>query len=192
MITDKEWEQYLGKYGGLINTIAKKISGDNMLASHEDNCSDLKIAALKSIQGFNRKTGETFEQMMQNPLFDKYTKTVLWHLKNSKGVKLTKRMSFINKMLPMHYTHDGEDYVNEFADVSSAGDPSKEMLSLFDTTSNDMDLIISLIASDPSVLNDSGKLKIAAVQEKTGLTIHATRRAIASIEKRLNKVYRNE
>tara|TARA_Y100000310_G_C20542426_1_gene743958 strand:+ start:363 stop:791 length:429 start_codon:yes stop_codon:yes gene_type:complete len=72
-------------------TVARHISGDPVLADLETNYADLCVAALDSIRGFNKKTGESFGEMIDNILFDKYTKTVLWNYKNKKGNYLKKR-----------------------------------------------------------------------------------------------------
>ena len=90
-LTDKEWALYEERYGKLMHTIAMKISGDDAIASHEDNYADLCIAALESIEGFEKKTGEKFKAAINNKLFDQYTKTVLWNRKAKKGIPLTKK-----------------------------------------------------------------------------------------------------
>ena len=91
MITDEQWKIYWDKYEGLIYTIAKKISGDIATASFDDNVSYLKMAALESIKGFQKKTGSTVDEMLQEKLFDQYTKTCLWNAKNTLGDTLVKR-----------------------------------------------------------------------------------------------------
>ena len=90
-IDNDEWKQYTEKYEGLMWTVARHISGDRAIADLETNYADLCVAALDSIRGFHKKTGEDFSQMMENILFDKYTKTVLWNYKNKKGNYLKKR-----------------------------------------------------------------------------------------------------
>jgi hypothetical protein len=92
-VSDNDWVRYSEKYEGLMWTIARKISGDRVIADLETNYADLCVAALDSIRGFHKKTGEDFPQMMDNTLFDKYTKTVLWNYKNKKGNYLKKRYS---------------------------------------------------------------------------------------------------
>ena len=90
-IDNQDWERYTDKYEGLLWTVARNISGDRAIADLETNYADLCVAALDSIRGFNKKTGESFDEMMGNILFDKYTKTVLWNYKNKKGNYLKKR-----------------------------------------------------------------------------------------------------
>ena len=91
VIDNSEWSQYTGKYENLMWTVARNISGDRAIADLETNYADLCVAAIDSIRGFHKKTGDSFEEMMQNDLFDKYTKTVLWNYKNKKGNYLKKR-----------------------------------------------------------------------------------------------------
>ena len=90
-IDNEEWKQYQDKYEGLLWTVARNISGDRAIADLETNYADLCVAALDSIRGFHKKTGESYAQMMENPLFNAYTKTVLWNYKNKKGNYLKKR-----------------------------------------------------------------------------------------------------
>ena len=78
-LTNEQWAQYEERYGKLMHTISMKISGDDAIANHEDNYSDLCVAAIESIDAFERKTGDDFEKAMNNKLFDQYTKTVLWN-----------------------------------------------------------------------------------------------------------------
>ena len=85
-LTDDQWRYYEQRYGKLMKMISSRISGDEALANPEDNYSDLCIAALESIEGFRKKTGESFDVAMNNKLFDQYTKTVLWNRKAKKGI----------------------------------------------------------------------------------------------------------
>ena len=103
-LTDEQWALYEERYGKLMHTISMKISGDEAIANHEDNYADLCIAALESIEGFKKKTGEDFDEAIDNKLFDQYTKTVLWNRKAKKGIPLSKKMDFRNK----HYSIDQE------------------------------------------------------------------------------------
>lgn len=90
-VNNEDWSRYTDKYEKLMWTVARNISGDRAIADLETNYADLCVAALDSIRGFHKKTGESFEEMMKNILFDKYTKTVLWNYKNKKGNYLKKR-----------------------------------------------------------------------------------------------------
>ena len=104
-IDDEEWALYTDKYESLMWTVARNISGDFAIADVETNYADLCVAALDSIRGFHKKTGECFSEMMGNILFDKYTKTVLWNYKNKKGNYLKKRYSLNSSSVEI-----GEDF----------------------------------------------------------------------------------
>jgi|ETNvirnome_2_300_1030623.scaffolds.fasta_scaffold00218_23 hypothetical protein len=104
-VTAAQWEQYEEQYGRLMHSITRRISGDNAVANLEDNYAELCLAAIESINGFHRKTGQTFSEMWENPLFDKYTKTCLWHSKNNRGKKISKKIPMLKKTFSMDYKH---------------------------------------------------------------------------------------
>jgi len=167
------------------------MSGDLALAHPDDNMSDLKIAAIESIKGFNVKTGQNFEEMMENKLFDQYTKTVLWNRKNKIGVKLTKRMPFQNKMVSID-APIGEDEDSKFdlEDTRIDGSVSSMVLEdMFQAEDDDTKKVLKAIAHDPSVLDSHGNLKVYALLQPTGLTIHTVRKAVSKIERILNSKY---
>ena len=114
-ITDDDWQVYLEKYGRLMWTVSRHISGDPVVADLETNYADLCVAALESIRGFHKKTGESFDEMICNPLFNQYTKTVLWNCKNKKGAYITKRKELSLSSL----STDREGRVMEFDEGTS-------------------------------------------------------------------------
>ena len=190
-INDNQWNLYFERYGKLMFTISRMMSGDLALANPEDNMSDLKIAAIESIRGFNVKTGQNFEEMMENKLFDQYTKTVLWNRKNKIGVKLTKRMPFQNKMVSID-APIGEDEDSKFdlEDTRIDGSVSSMVLEdMFQAEDDDTKKVLKAIAHDPSVLDSHGNLKVYALLQPTGLTIHTVRKAVSKIERILNSKY---
>jgi len=190
-INDNQWNLYFERYGKLMFTISRMMSGDLALAHPDDNMSDLKIAAIESIKGFNVKTGQNFEEMMENKLFDQYTKTVLWNRKNKIGVKLTKRMPFQNKMVSID-APIGEDEDSKFdlEDTRIDGSVSSMVLEdMFQAEDDDTKKVLKAIAHDPSVLDSHGNLKVYALLQPTGLTIHTVRKAVSKIERILNSKY---
>jgi len=118
-ITSDQWNKYSLKYSKLMWTIAHRISGDTMTASLEDNFSDLSIAALESINGFHKKTGKSFDEMIDMKLFDQYTKTCLWTAKARKGIKLTDKMPFRNKHISIDQLREDTEGNFDVADASS-------------------------------------------------------------------------
>ena len=53
-MNDKQLELIEEKYGRLIHKIGHWISGDNAIASHDDNTQDIWIAAMEAIRGYEK------------------------------------------------------------------------------------------------------------------------------------------
>ena len=165
--------------------IANKISGDEALANPEDNYSDLCIAALESIEGFRKKTGECFDVAINNKLFDQYTKTVLWNRKAKKGIPLTNKMAFRNR----HYSIDSswmsgsEENRFDIEDTTSSIDLSSMFLEdTFGHDNPDVKVVVNAIVKDPSVVTEEGKLKNASLMNTTGLSLYRISNAVDSIK----------
>tara|TARA_R110002126_G_scaffold105861_2_gene240392 strand:+ start:818 stop:1417 length:600 start_codon:yes stop_codon:yes gene_type:complete len=187
MINNSQWAKYEAKYGGLMHTIARKISGDAMVASYEDNRSDLQVAAVESIIGYKKKTGKDFDEAFGTKLFDQYTKTVLWNRKAKKGIPLTKRMKFRKKHKTI-YNKEGELFVIE--DPSSvSGYASTSIETLFEESNDDVKKLVDTIIDDPSVVTEDGKLKGYTLANTTGMSIHFVRRALENITQTLERAY---
>jgi DNA-directed RNA polymerase specialized sigma24 family protein len=196
MITEKQWELYVERYGKLMWKIARRISGDEMTASLEDNYADLCQAALLSIEGFKKKTGQDFDTAIKNKLFDQYTKTVLWHLKAHKGQDLTDDMPFRKACLSIH----GELGFNRFDDSESAfdlnDDTSKFDVSainikeIFKDQNEDIKAVVSTIINDPSLLRDEGGIKLSTLARESGLHINTVKKSLREIG-RLMRGYQN-
>lgn len=170
--------------------ISKRISGDPALANLEDNYSDLCVAAIESIKGFHAKTGETFDQMMSNKLFDQYTKTVLWNKKNKKGKGLTQRMPFINKVKSIGVLGVDEDTPFDIEDTSINYSLSSLVLDdIFSNIDGDSKKVLKAIATDSSVVSAEGNLKMLSLLRPTGLTPLQAKKAVENLEKILNKEY---
>tara|TARA_Y100001937_G_scaffold128028_1_gene202151 strand:- start:921 stop:1514 length:594 start_codon:yes stop_codon:yes gene_type:complete len=192
-LTEQEWALYEERYGKLMHTIAMKISGDDAVASHEDNYSDLCLAALESIDGFEKKTGEKFKAAINNKLFDQYTKTVLWNRKAKKGVPLTKKMNFRNKHMSLDYcSTSGEDYnlSERIEDTRSQFDSSSIDLEDFKQgQSEDVQLVLNAIINNPGTLSKEGSLNHSAIKKSTGLSIHYTNKAIDKLKNSIRSDY---
>ena len=192
-LTDEQWALYEERYGKLMHTIAMKISGDDAIANHEDNYADLCIAALESIEGFKRKTGEDFDEAIDNKLFDQYTKTVLWNRKAKKGIPLSKKMDFRNKhySIDQEYPNsDGERSVDRIADSRAQFDASAVELEDFtESQSDDVKKVINAVIKNPGILSREGIFNYAAVRRHTGLSVHFTNKAIDKLKNSLRKDY---
>jgi len=192
-LTDKEWALYEERYGKLMHTIAMKISGDDAIANHEDNYADLCVAALESIQGFEKKTGEKFKAAINNKLFDQYTKTVLWNRKAKKGIPLTKKMEFRNKHFSIDQDHsgnDGERKLDNLEDTRAQFDASSVDVEDFSNSQpEDVKKVIDAIVKNPGSLSKDGMFNYAAIRRNTGLSVHFTNKAIEVLKNSLRKNY---
>ena len=192
-VTDKQWEIYLGKYDGLMRLISKKISGDLMTASFEDNYSDLCIAAIESIKGYHKKTGIPVDEFLETKLFDQYTKSVLWHKKASKGVKLTDKMDFRNAHFSIHPVETEEGLSGyEVPDTSLAASSTLIFDDMFNSEDPLVSKVISAIMADPRVLKTSGRVNTYRLIKPTGLKIEEINKAVKKIESILQKNFKAE
>jgi hypothetical protein len=162
-LTDDQWSSYEKKYGSLMRMISLKISGsDNAIANPEDNYSDLCIAALESIEGFRKKTGEEFEEAMQNKLFDQYTKTVLWNRKAKKGIPLSKKMEFRKSHRSLDYTNteDSRTLGSSLPDMRSSLDASSVEFQLFlEDQPKEVKDTIDVIVKNPNLVSKQGFIR---------------------------------
>lgn len=151
--------------------IAHRISGDSMTASVEDNFSDLCIAALESINGFHKKTGKTFDEMIEMKLFDQYTKTCLWTAKARKGVKLTERMPFRKRHVSLNGLIDDKDIQFDIPDTSSTAKYARvdanDMIHSYDFN---IKKLVKVLSENPEMMTESGDLKITPIAIEMGIT----------------------
>ena len=187
-LTNEQWELYEKQYGRLMHTISRKISGDVAIANPEDNYCDLCIAALESIEGYYKKTGQTFDEAMGTKLFDQYTKTVLWNRKAKKGIPLTNKMSFRNRHFSIdHLFGDGVDAGSlqsfDIEDKKSTMDLSSMFIAdTFAHPNPDVRVIVNAIVEDPSIVTEEGKLKEATLMGLTGLSLYRISKAVSSVK----------
>ena len=166
------------KYGKLIHKIGHWISGDNAIAGHEDNTQDIWIAAMEAIRGYEKKENQTFEQFWGSKGFDKYLKTCLWNVKNSKGAKITKKYPItkgtvdvvgneevLQMVDPTIVAHDTEMFIEEI----------KEMLTADEAT------VVKCILDDPRYLKPSGKVNINALAKQLGTTWNDVNNIVSQI-----------
>jgi len=186
-LTTEQWDLYLKKYKNLMWRISHLISGDYMLASIEDNFADLNIAAIESINGFHKKTGETFDEMMTNKLFDQYTKTCLWTAKARKGIRLSERLPFRNKHISMDELRgDGEESTGfDIADVSASRIVDKvDAQDLVNTYDYKVKRVIQALEDEPELMTDVGKIKISPLAKKLGVSESKVRNIIKFMEEK--------
>tara|TARA_Y100000114_G_scaffold51894_2_gene47414 strand:+ start:12591 stop:13184 length:594 start_codon:yes stop_codon:yes gene_type:complete len=192
-LTEEQWALYEERYGKLMHTIANKISGDTAIANHEDNYADLCVAALESIEAFKKKTGQGFNESINNKLFDQYTKTVLWNRKAKKGVPLTKKMEFRNKHFSIDSSPKGIDdmnFVESIEDNKAQYDASAVDLRDFtEGQPEDVKSVINAILKNPGILSKDGSINHSALRNCTGMSVHFTNKAVDTLKKSIRRDY---
>jgi hypothetical protein len=182
-LTTEQWDLYLKKYKNLMWRISHLISGDSMLASLEDNYSDLNIAAIESINGFHKKTGESFDEMIKNKLFDQYTKTCLWTAKARKGIKLSERMPFRNRHVSIDEMRNDEESPFDIADASAIRDISRvDAADIVNTYDYKVRKVIKALESKPELMSDSGNIKINPLAKELGVSVSKVKDVIKFLE----------
>jgi len=185
-ISPEQWDHYENRYGKLMWKISHKISGDKAISEPEDNYGDLCITAIESIRGFHKKTGESVEEMFGNKLFDAYTKTCLWHKKNSKGANITKKFPLTNKTFSMSGAQDSqpdEDSVFTIEDPAPGPDMSLEIYELFGKFNHTQGVILDEISRDPSIIMGTGRINMSKLSKITGLPSDKLKFEIGNMEK---------
>lgn len=185
-LTTEQWDLYLSKYKNLMWRISHLISGDSMTASLEDNYSDLNIAALESINGYHKKTGQSFDEMIDTKLFDQYTKTCLWTAKARKGIKLSERMPFRNMHMSIEdlkTAHDDGDTGFDIADASALKPVSKvDAADIVNTYDYKIKRVIKALEDDPGLMSESGNVKITPLAKKLGVSASKVKNVIKFLE----------
>ena len=155
------------KYGKLIHKIGHWISGDNAIAGHEDNTQDIWIAAMEAIRGYEKKESQTFEQFWGSKGFDKYLKTCLWNVKNSKGAKITKKYPITKGTVDVV----GNEEVLQMADPTVVS-PETEIFieEIKEMLTKDQALAVKCILDDPRYINKSGRDNVNALAKEMGKT----------------------
>ena len=154
-----------------------------MTASIEDNYSDLNIAAIESINGYHKKTGQSFDEMIGTKLFDQYTKTCLWTAKARKGIKLSERMPFRNRHLSIDELRQDEEMAFDIADVSAVRDTHRiEADDIVNTYDYKIKRVIKALEEDPDLMSESGNVKITPLAKKLGVSASKVKNVIKFLE----------
>jgi hypothetical protein len=155
------------KYGKLIHKIGHWISGDNAISGHEDNTQDIWIAAIGAIRGYEKKENLTFDQFWGSKGFDKYLKTCLWNVKNSKGAKITKKYPITKGTVDVV----GNEEVLQREDTSVISPETELFLEeVHEMLTKDESQVIKSILDDPKYIKPSGKVNVNALAKKMGMT----------------------
>ena len=155
-----------------------------MLASLEDNYSDLNIAAIESINGFHKKTGETFDEMINNKLFDQYTKTCLWTAKARKGIKLSERMPFRNRHVSIdEIRREDDESPFDIADVSAIRDITRvDAADVVNNYDYKVKRIIKALEDKPELMSETGNIKINPLAKELGVSVAKVKNVIKFLE----------
>ena len=189
-ITAEHWDEYLRRYDKLMWSISYKISGDTAIAELGDNYADLCMAAVESIHGFHRKTGYTVDQMFEDKRFDGYTKTCLWHKKDSKGAKITKKFPLTNKTFSISSLAEEGDTSFELVEDESPSlfevEAIKDFVAGFSETHRG---ILRALVDDPSLIMNNGRASLRGLSRHLKMPIRKLKREIDLMEKKFNVHY---
>ena len=165
LMNDKQLQLIEQKYGKLIHKIGHWISGDTAISSHEDNTQDIWIAAMEAIRGYEKKEGMSFEEFWGTRGFDKYIKTCLWNVKNSKGAKITKKFHITRNTVDIV---DNEEVLQKEDQSVSCPETDIFLEEIQPMLNDDQQLLVRSILEDPAYIKPSGKVNINALAKTLG------------------------
>lgn len=177
-MNDKQMELIEEKYGKLIHKIGHWISGDNAISSHADNTQDIWMAAMEAIRGYEKKESQTFDEFWGSKGFDKYLKTCLWNVKNSKGAKITKKYPITKGTVDVV----GNEEVLQREDKSLIA-PETEMYikEINEILTKDQSKVVRCILDDPKYIKPSGKVNKNALAKELDKTWNEVNAIISQI-----------
>jgi len=177
-MNDKEMQLIEEKYGKLIHKIGHWISGDNAIAGHDDNTQDIWIAAMEAIRGYSKKENQTFDQFWGTVGFDKYIKTCMWNVKNSKGAKITKKFPITRGTVDVV----GNEEVLQREDKSLIAPETEVYIKeINELLTEDQAKLVRCILDDPRYIKPSGKVNINALAKEIGRTWNDVRCLLGQI-----------
>ena len=193
-LSEDQWNKYLKKYKNLMWKISHMISGDPTISSLEDNYADIMLAALESINGFNKKTGMSFDEMFTTKFFDQYTKTCLWTAKARKGNGIKKNYPVTNKKISLAVQENDtssigvtEAYVDT---IEGKQDMNTDILlaysEIFDNFTDEDTQLLKVISDNPDVISFSGRLKVKTLAKKSKLSIRKVEKILDNLRKKVN------
>jgi hypothetical protein len=164
-MNDKQLELIEEKYGKLIHKIGHWISGDNAISSHDDNTQDIWIAAMEAIRGYEKKEKIPFDEFWGTKGFDKYIKTCLWNVKNSKGAKITKKFNITRNTVNII---DNEEVLQKEDPSVSCPETEIFLEDIQPMLNEDQQILVRAILQDPTYLKPSGKVNINSLAKTVG------------------------
>ena len=181
-MNDKQMELIEEKYGKLIHKIGHWISGDNAIAGHDDNTQDIWIAAMEAIRGYSKKENQTFDEFWGSKGFDKYIKTCLWNVKNSKGAKITKKYPLTKGTVNIV---DNEEVLNLEDPYSFSAESDILFEELPILLNQEQREVVRLIVEDPQYIKPSGKANINALARDLGKSWNEVSKVIKEIAEKI-------
>jgi hypothetical protein len=182
MISEQQRQLIEKKYGKLIHKIGHNISGDIAVSSHEDNVQDLWMAALDAVRGFAKKEKLNFEDFWGTVAFDKYIKTCLWHLKNSKGARITKRYPLTKNTVDIV---DNNEVLNLEDPLGFLGESNARMEEIPSLLTEEQNEILNVLVTDPTYIKPSGKVNVLALAKHLGKSWYEVRGVLDEMAQQL-------
>lgn len=145
------------------------ITGDIAICSIEDNQADLMISAIDSIRGFHKKTNKTFDEMIVDPQFDKYTKTVLWHSKGNKGSKIAQKYNITRDCVRVSGEDDKVYEVMSDKLSPSAIENILVMKEIASSLDEEESLALNTITKEPKLIKLNGKINYKELGRKLNI-----------------------
>lgn len=186
MITEKQFKKLDKKYGKLLHSISHRISGDKAIAMHDDNMQDLWAQVLTTVEAFARLNKEAypggFPDFEDTVHFNKYLKTSMWHLKNSKGAKITKKFAITRNTVSIAE----HDEVLQIPDPTIASPDTEIYLGeLPHMLTEEQTNLVKLIVEDPKYIKPSGKANVNALAKELGKSWMEVSELLAAIGTRI-------
>lgn len=169
------------KYGKLIHKIGHNISGDVAICDHDDNTQDLWIAVMDAIRGYEKKEGKPFEDFWNTKGFDKYLKTCLWNLKNSKGSRLSKRTKINNAVSVQEH-----EEILQVEETSIAHDAFETLYDDLPSSMTESEReVIKMLVESPDYITEEGRVNIQALSRTLGKGWGSTRKIVTRIGEKI-------
>ena len=130
--------------------------------------------------------------MFGNKVFDAYTKTCLWHKKNSKGANITKKFPLTNKMVSVHGRQDSQmddDNVFLVEDPSPGPEVSLDMCELFGKFNHTQGLILDEVIRDPSIIMGTGRINMSKLSKAMNLPVDKLKKEMELMEKQYGELF---
>jgi len=137
---------------------------------------------MEAIRGYAKKENQTFDQFWGSIGFDKYLKTCLWNVKNSKGAKITKKYPITKGTVDVVGNEEVlilEDPYSYCAESDILFDELPVLLT------EEQRGVVRLIVDDPQYIKPSGKANINALARDLGKSWNEVSKIINGIAERI-------